>query len=57
MKLKEVKSQLKPFTINYSGKGYIIKKVSPSPGTILPEGSTIKILLGDWQVIVKSKTF
>lgn len=47
MKLKEVRSQLKPFTINYSGKGDIIKKISPSPGTILPEGSTIKILLGD----------
>lgn len=47
MKLKEVKSQLKPFTINYSGKGDVIKKISPTPGTILPEGSTIKILLGD----------
>ena len=47
MKLKEVKSQLKPFTINYSGKGDVIKKVSPTPGTILPEGSTIRILLGD----------
>lgn len=46
-KIKEVKKELKPFTINYSGKGDVIKKISPTPGTILPEGSTIKILLGD----------
>jgi len=46
-KLKDIKSQLKGFTINYSGKGETIKKVSPSEGTILPVGSTLKILLGD----------
>lgn len=46
-KLKEVKSQLKAFKINYSGNGNIIKKISPNPGTILPEGSTIKILLSN----------
>lgn len=46
-KLKEIKNQLKSFTINYSGNGEYIKKVSPNPGTILKEGSTIKILLGN----------
>jgi len=52
-KFKEVKNQLKMFTVNYSGNGDVIKKISPSSGTILPEGSTIKVLLGDWQVVVK----
>jgi len=46
-KFKEVKNQLKMFTVNYSGNGDVIKKISPSSGTILPEGSTIKVLLGD----------
>jgi beta-lactam-binding protein with PASTA domain len=45
--LKEAKSQLKKLTINYSGNGNIIKSISPSPGTIVKENSTIKILLSN----------
>ncbi len=45
--LSEAKKQLKNFTVNYSGSGNIIKSISPSPNTILPVNSTIKVLLGD----------
>jgi len=47
LELKEAKKQLKNLTINYSGNGNIIKSVSPEPGTIVKENSTIKILLGN----------
>lgn len=45
--IDDVKKELKKFTINYSGNGNIIKAISPSPGTYLPENATIKILLGN----------
>ncbi|MBQ2873021.1 MAG: stage V sporulation protein D [Bacilli bacterium] len=45
--IKEAKSQLKKLTINYSGTGNIIKSISPEPGTIVKENSTIKILLSN----------
>ena len=45
LNLKEAKSKLKNFNINYSGTGQIIKSISPEPGTIVKENSTIKILL------------
>ena len=45
--LKEAKKQLKKLTINYSGTGEVIKVISPEPGTIVKENSTIKILLGN----------
>ena len=47
LELKEAKSSLKGFTINYSGTGNIIKNISPEPGAIVKENSTIKILLGN----------
>jgi len=47
LELKEAKSQLKNLTINYSGSGNIIKSISPEPGAIVKENSTIKILLGN----------
>ena len=53
LELKEAKSSLKGFTINYSGTGNIIKNISPEPGAIVKENSTIKILLGNWQPYVK----
>ena len=45
--IEDIKKELKNFKIKYSGKGQTIKAVSPTPGTILPIGSTIKILLGN----------
>lgn len=45
--LKEAKSKLKKLTINYSGTGQRIKSISPSPGTIVKENSTIKVLLSN----------
>ena len=46
-KLQNVKSELKDFTINYSGSGEVIRAISPSEGTYLPVGSTLKIMLGN----------
>ena len=45
--IDDAKKELKKFTINYSGNGNVIKTISPSPGTYLPENATIKILLGN----------
>ena len=45
LELSEAKKQLKNFTVNYSGTGNIIKAISPSPSTILPVNSTIKVFL------------
>jgi len=47
MDLTEAKKQLKRLTVEYSGNGTIIKSVSPSVGTYIPENSTIKVLLGN----------
>lgn len=47
MNLNDAKKELKNFTVNYSGYGNTIKEISPSPNTIIPEKSTIKILLGN----------
>ena len=47
LEIKEAKKQLKNLTINYSGTGTIVKSISPSPGSIVKENSTIKILLGN----------
>ncbi len=46
-KLAEVKNELKKITVIYTGNGDIIKSISPTPGTYVPENSTIKILLGN----------
>lgn len=54
MPLDSAKKELKSFTVNYAGTGTIIKAISPSPNTIIPINSTIKVLLGDWQQRVKS---
>ena len=47
MNINDAKKLLKKLTVNYSGNGEIVKLVTPNPGTYLPEGSTIKILLGN----------
>lgn len=47
LELSEAKKQLKSFNVNYSGSGNIIKSIAPSPNTIIPENSTIKVLLGN----------
>jgi stage V sporulation protein D (sporulation-specific penicillin-binding protein) len=45
--LKEVKKDLKDFTIEYSGTGDKIIATSPNSGTYLPIGSTLKILISN----------
>ena len=45
--LSIAKKQLKDLTIEYAGNGNIIKSISPSVGTYLPQGATIKILLSN----------
>ena len=45
--IDEIKKELKDLKIEYAGNGNIIKAISPSSGTYLPVGSTIKILLGN----------
>lgn len=47
LELSQAKKQLKNLTLNYSGTGNIIKSISPEPGTIVKENSTIKILLSN----------
>ena len=47
LELKEAKKQLKNLIVEYSGNGNIIKAISPSVGTYIPENSTIKVLLGN----------
>ena len=47
MNIDDAKKELKNLTVNYSGTGKIVKSISPSPGTYLPEKATIKILLGN----------
>ena len=47
LKIDEAKKQLKNLNVNYSGSGNIIKSISPEPGTIIKENSTIKILLSN----------
>lgn len=47
MNIDDGKKELKKFTITYSGNGKIIKWISPTTGTYLPENATIKILLGN----------
>ena len=44
--IKEAKSLLKDFTIEYSGKGDIIIETSPSKGSSIPINSTIRVMLG-----------
>ena len=47
----DARKELKKFTVNYYGNGSNILAISPSPGTIIPENSTIKVLLGNWHII------
>ena len=47
MNINDTKKELKKFTVIYSGNGEIIKAISPTPKTYLPENSTIKVLLGN----------
>lgn len=45
--IKEAKQELSGFTLEYTGKGEVIKEQSPSPGEKIEIGGTIKLLLGD----------
>ncbi len=45
--IDDVKKELKKFSVTYAGNGKIIKAITPSPGTYLPENATIKILLAN----------
>ena len=47
MNIDDAKKELKKFTIEYSGTGNIVKAISPSIGTYVPENSKVKILLGN----------
>lgn len=44
---KEAKSKLYYYTIEYTGYGDYVIEQSPSAGTSLPLGSTVRLLLGD----------
>ena len=44
--IKEAKALLKDFTIEYSGTGDTIISTSPSSGSSIPLGSTIRLMLG-----------
>ena len=44
---KEAVKELKSFKVEFSGTGSIIKYQSPSAGSMIYEGDTIRLLLGD----------
>lgn len=46
--IKEAREKLKDFTIEYSGSGDKIISTSPSAGSSIPTGSTIRLMLGDF---------
>lgn len=45
--IKEAKQELSGFTLEYTGKGEVIKEQSPIPGEKIELGGTIKLLLGE----------
>lgn len=47
MNVKEALSKLKSFKVEFTGNGNIIKYQSPSSGTRIYEGETVRLLLGD----------
>ena len=47
MNIDDAKKELKKFMVIYSGTGKIIKAISPTPKTYIPENATIKVLLGN----------
>ncbi len=47
MSLKDAKTALKNFTIEYDGSGDIIKSQSPSAGSRIASGSTIRLFLAN----------
>ena len=53
MRLKEAQSLLKSFHIEYTGNGDVIKSMTPEAGSKIPEGSTVRFMLGNLQLICK----
>lgn len=47
LELKEAKSMLKNFRLEYSGSGSKIMSISPEAGTRIAENSTVRIFLSD----------
>ncbi len=47
MSVDEAKKKLSKFQIEYSGTGNIVKSMSPEAGSTIPEGGTIRLMLGD----------
>ena len=47
MNIKDAKKELKSFQIEYTGSGEIIKSMSPIAGTQIPEGSKVRLMLGN----------
>lgn len=47
MRLKEAQSLLKSFHIEYTGNGDVIKSMAPEAGSKIPEGSTVRLMLGN----------
>lgn len=47
MSLEEAKKVLSDFSIEYTGNGNIIKSMSPSAGSSVMVGSTVRLMLGN----------
>ncbi len=47
MNIKEAMTLLKPYKVEFSGTGQIVKYQSPSSGTRIYEGDTVRILVGE----------
>lgn len=51
--IKEANTILKDYKIEYSGEGNKVIYQSPEPEYYVSDGSTVKLMLGDWQVKCK----
>ena len=53
MSVSDAKKELKNFQIEYTGSGDIVKSMSPEADSQIAEGSTVRLMLGNWQANVK----
>lgn len=47
LSVKEALNNLKPFKVEFSGSGNIVKYQSPTPGSVIYEGEAVRLMLGD----------
>ena len=53
MDVKEAVKMLSKYNVTYSGSGNKVISQSPKANTRLEEGSTVRLMLGNWQFTKK----